>query len=227
YPKKKPFNRSVTNRESVTVLEAISADGFVCPPLIILSAKQALLRWFDTIEEDKYLAITNTGYINDTLAYHRKRLVLYNRFGSYLTRQFVQFCEKNNIILFFLLSYTSHILQPLDIGPINPKLITDKLELYNPYLSRSNTPSTTSQNTEFSTLKTAEKNLTGRKRLGVPATPGITLLVVIYKSPVKEMKRKEYKLSEKADQEKTRRKWKKVLVEIRKHGRAKKRRGDL
>ncbi|KAJ5516275.1 hypothetical protein N7527_007835 [Penicillium freii] len=97
YLKKKLFNRSVTNRESITVLEAISADGFVCPPLIILSAKQALLRWFNAIKEDKYLA------------------------------------------------------------PINPKLITNKLESYDPYLSRSNTLLTISQNTEFSTPKTAEK----------------------------------------------------------------------
>ncbi|KAJ5969218.1 hypothetical protein N7501_005466 [Penicillium viridicatum] len=39
HPKKKLFNGSVTNRESVTVLEAVSADSFVYPPLIILSAK--------------------------------------------------------------------------------------------------------------------------------------------------------------------------------------------
>ena len=37
--KKKLFNGSVTNRESVTVLEAVSVDGFVCPPLIVLSAR--------------------------------------------------------------------------------------------------------------------------------------------------------------------------------------------
>lgn len=212
-------------------MEAVSADGFAYPPLIILSAKQALLRWFGTIKEDEHLAITDTGYINDTLAYqwiqlfHKwtinrtlsgKRLVLYDRFRSHLTRQFVRFCEKNNIILFFLLSHTSHILQPLDVGvfsvykywhseaveaatmtgcrkfskdeflysigeirrktfrphtiklrfkltglwPINPKLITDELESYDLYHDnspRSNTPSTASQNTEFSTPKTAEK----------------------------------------------------------------------
>lgn len=93
HPKKKLFNGSVTNHESVTVLEAVSADGFTCPPLIILSAKQALLRWFDTIQEDEHIAVTDTGYINDTLAYQwiqlfhkwtvgrtlgRKRLVLCN-----------------------------------------------------------------------------------------------------------------------------------------------------
>ncbi len=39
-----------------------------------------------------------------------KELVLCDRFGSHMTRQFVEFCEKK-------LSHTlSHILQPLDVG---------------------------------------------------------------------------------------------------------------
>lgn len=69
HPKKKLFNGSVTNWESITVLEAVSADGFACSPLIVLSAKQELLRRFDAIEGDGHLAITGTGYINNTSAY--------------------------------------------------------------------------------------------------------------------------------------------------------------
>ncbi|KAJ5528894.1 hypothetical protein N7527_002287 [Penicillium freii] len=42
YLKKKLFNRSIINRESVTILEAVSADGFVYPPLIILSVNKAI-----------------------------------------------------------------------------------------------------------------------------------------------------------------------------------------
>lgn len=67
-PKRKIFKGSVTNRESVTVMEAVSADGFVCPPLVILSAKQMMLRWFDNIQTDEHLAISDSGYINDVLA---------------------------------------------------------------------------------------------------------------------------------------------------------------
>ncbi|KAJ5877277.1 hypothetical protein N7455_000742 [Penicillium solitum] len=203
HPKKKLFNRSVINRESITVLEAVSADSFACPPLIILSVKSKL-----------------TG-----------------------------------------------------LWPINSKLITDKLESYNPYYdnrSRSNTPSITSQNTEFSTPKTAEKvrRISLRLNQTDPTTQrfkeGLAKLVkgaeaqatlalqlqrefdqtqaimgarharydtsrrhlritgIINSNQVKAMKRKEYKLTEKADQEKTKRKWKKVLIEIRKYGRAKK-----
>jgi hypothetical protein len=249
-----------------------------------------------------------------------------------MTRQFVEFCEKNNIILFFLLSHTSHILQPLDVGvfsvykhwhseaveaatmtgcrkfskdeflhsigeirrktfkphtiklgfkltglwPINSKLITDELDSYDPYhdnIPRPDTPSITSQNTEFSTPKTAEKirrlslrlnqydHATQRFKEGLEklakgaeaqATLALQLQMefdrtqaiqgarharydasrrhaqitgIMNSTQMKNMKLKEYKLSEEADQEKTRRKWKKVLIEIRKHGRAKKRSG--
>ncbi|KAJ9479276.1 hypothetical protein VN97_g13176, partial [Penicillium thymicola] len=254
HPKKKLFNGSVTNRESITVLEAVSADGFTCPLLIILSTKQALLRWFDNISSDEHIATTDTGYINDTLAFqwiqlfHKwtigrtlsaKRLVLCDRFGSYLTSQFIQFYS------------------------------------YDPYHDhnhdRPETPSTCSQNTEFSTPKTAEKFRTishrlnrynastqrfkdGLAKLTKGAEAQATLAYqlqrefdntkaimgarharydnsrhythitgIINSAQVKNMKYKEYKLTEKIDQEKTKRKWKKVLIEIRKHGRAKKR----
>jgi hypothetical protein len=44
------------------------------------------------------------------------RLLICDGFGSHATHEFVSFCEKNNIILFFLPSHTSHYLQPLDVG---------------------------------------------------------------------------------------------------------------
>jgi hypothetical protein len=151
------------------------------------------------------------------------------------------------------------------------------LTSYNPYHNgapRSDTPSTTSQYTEFSTPKTAgkvrrisdhikhydasstrfqqalDKLVKGAETQATLAqelqrefdrTEAIMatrharynasrrhaqITGIISSDKVKEMKRKEYKRSEKADQEKQRRKWKKVLVEIRKHGRAKRRRGN-
>ena len=43
-------------------------------------------------------------------------LLLCDGYRSHLTFKFVDFCEKNSIIIFFLPPYTSHILQPLDVG---------------------------------------------------------------------------------------------------------------
>jgi DNA-binding transcriptional MerR regulator len=344
-PKRKIFNGSVTNRESVTVMEAVSADGFVCPPLIILSAKQIMLRWFDAIQTDEHLAVSDTGYMNDVLAlqwirlFHKwtihrtrgaKRLVLCDRFGSHYTRQFGEFCDENNIILFFLLPHTSHVLQPLDVGvfsaykhwhseaveaasitgcqkftkdeflyaiatirdktfrphtiklgfrltglwPIDSKLITNELVEYDPYL-RQVTPSTSSLCTDFSTPKTTEKV----KKLGAylnsyndhpsrfqKALDKITksaeaqtalayelqrefdctkaimearyaryntsrvrapISGIVNKNQLKEIKRKEYKLTEKADIKRRKRKWPKVCAQIRRHGRLQKKWGRV
>ena len=45
-----------------------------------------------------------------------KRLLLCDGYGSYITYEFINFYEKNNILLYFLPPYTSHILQLLDVG---------------------------------------------------------------------------------------------------------------
>lgn len=129
-PWRKIFSGNTTNRESVIVVEAISTNGFVTPPLIILSSRQLLLRWFDLTKHDERLAVTDTGYINDILAYqwiqrfHKStkdrrtgvyRLLLCDRFGSHLKYEFVKFCENTRIILFFLPPHSSHILRPLGV----------------------------------------------------------------------------------------------------------------
>ena len=73
----------------------------------------------------------DSGYMTDMMAFqwiqlfyqatHKYRkgkytLLLCDGYGSHLTFEFVSFCEKNNIIIFFLWPHTSHILQPLDVG---------------------------------------------------------------------------------------------------------------
>jgi hypothetical protein len=130
-PRRKILSGTTTNRESITVIEAVSTNGFVIPPVIIFSARQVLLRWFNHLQHDERVAVTDSGYINDQLAYqwiqhfHKStkdqtkgvyRLLICDRFGSHLTYEFVRFCEINRIILFFLPPHSSHILQPLDVG---------------------------------------------------------------------------------------------------------------
>lgn len=101
----------------------------VTSPLIILSSRQALLRWFDHLNDER-IAISDTGFINDQLVYQwikyfRRatrdsvgpyRLLLCDGFGSHLTYEVVKFCEKNRILLFFLPAHSSYLLEPLDVG---------------------------------------------------------------------------------------------------------------
>ncbi|KAJ5152498.1 hypothetical protein N7492_009778 [Penicillium capsulatum] len=99
-PKKKIVSGSVTNHESVTVVEAVSATGYTTPPLIILNAKIVLYRWFEPLYNDEVVAVTGSGYINDSLAYqwaqrfekitraHTQgayRMLICDRYGSHMT----------------------------------------------------------------------------------------------------------------------------------------------
>ncbi|EDN03891.1 predicted protein [Histoplasma mississippiense (nom. inval.)] len=77
------------------------------------------------------IATSDTGYNNDQISFqwiqhfHRStkartkgthRLLLLDGFDSHCTFEFMDFCEKNNIIPFYLIPHTSHLLQPLDVG---------------------------------------------------------------------------------------------------------------
>jgi hypothetical protein len=123
-----------TNREYVTVVEAISTDGFTVPPLIIFAAKQVQYRWFEDLKDDERIAVTETGYIDDLLAYRwiqmfekstrsrtkgSWRLLICDGFGPHLNYEFVKFCEASFIQPFFLNAHTSHLVQPLDVGVFN------------------------------------------------------------------------------------------------------------
>jgi len=46
--------------------------------------------------------------------------LIYNGFGIYKTLKILKFCLENNIILYYLPSYTSYKLQPYNIGVFAP-----------------------------------------------------------------------------------------------------------
>ena len=49
-----------------------------------------------------------------------KRLLILNGYSSYLTADFDTFCKENTIIYLYIPPYSSHLLQPLDIGVFGP-----------------------------------------------------------------------------------------------------------
>ena len=129
-PKRQISGGFSTNREYATAIEAVSATGSTIAPVVILSAKVLLQRWFEIVGDER-IAVTETGYLNNVLALQwiqlfnkltkdsvkgTHRLLVCDQFGSHLTYEFVKYCEDNRIILFFLPPHSSHILQPLDVG---------------------------------------------------------------------------------------------------------------
>jgi len=74
--------------------------------------------------------LLDSGYINNQLSLNwlhyfnqyirkttvgTKQLLFLNGYGSHHTLEFINYCNKNGIILFAFLPYITHILQPLNI----------------------------------------------------------------------------------------------------------------
>ena len=69
----------------------------------------------------------------------QKRLLLCDSHDSHISAQFVQFCIDHNIILFLLLLYSSHLLQPLGVSvfrPLKQAMSSQLNRLYTTEISR-------------------------------------------------------------------------------------------
>jgi len=120
------------NRELVTSMECISADGRSINPMIIMAGIVFKEKHFDNnLNGQTLLAMSESGYTNDMLSYewikhfnretkegaqNRQRLLVMDGHGSHLTREFVTYCYENRITPFLLPPHSTHLLQPLDIG---------------------------------------------------------------------------------------------------------------
>ena len=128
---------SNTNRETFTVVEAISGDGYVLPPMVIVSGVLHQERWSiaTNIEDDTLIAVSDTGYSNDVLCFewikyfewftakrrHSKwRLIILDGYGLHCTKELLDFCDDHHIIPFCLPPHTMHLLQPLDVVCFQP-----------------------------------------------------------------------------------------------------------
>jgi hypothetical protein len=63
------------------------------------------------------------------------RLLIVDGHGSYILKEFIQFCENHSIIALYLPLYTIHILQPLDVSVFAPlaKVYKKRVYDYNMY----------------------------------------------------------------------------------------------
>ena len=98
--------------------------------MLILPGKNHLEKWYDDLGDNVLVGVSDSGYTNDELSYqyiqhfHRQskktqvgahRILLCDGYGSHITREVLEFCEKKLIHMFCLPPHTSHILQPLDV----------------------------------------------------------------------------------------------------------------
>lgn len=125
------------NRESATLVEAISAGGRYTPAFIILAGQNHMAHWYhqQELEPETVLRPTPSGYSNDEISLEWiqhfdkhtekcrkgwKRLLILDGHGSHHTKEFIEYCEKHGIIPFGLPSNLTHLLQPLDVVVFQP-----------------------------------------------------------------------------------------------------------
>jgi hypothetical protein len=126
-----------TNRDSLTIAEAISASGDFAAPVIILPGVELLEKWTKARLPGRFLLTTSpAGYITDELFYDwlinifgpaskklqlgAKRLLLLDGHTTHLTIEVWEYCKEENIILFTTPPHLTHLVQPLDVGVFGP-----------------------------------------------------------------------------------------------------------
>jgi DDE superfamily endonuclease/Tc5 transposase DNA-binding domain len=125
------------NRESLTSIECIGADGYVLPSFIILSGKIMKQKWFSPrLQDEIVFTSTPTGYTDDIRSFewlqhfnnHTKsrvqegeyRLLICDGHLSHFSFDFVNYALANKIIPFCLPPHSTHLVQPLDVTIFQP-----------------------------------------------------------------------------------------------------------
>jgi hypothetical protein len=127
------------NRKWVTLLACVCASGEALPPALIYQGISGIQSsWVDDVEVGKhqvFFSYSPTGWSNDDIglawlervfqrytkakARRRWRLSIVDGHGSHLTRNFINFCDANRILLANL-PLSTHSLQPLDVVLFSP-----------------------------------------------------------------------------------------------------------
>jgi hypothetical protein len=125
------------NREWVTAIQAVNAEGWLIPPFIVVAGQYHLSNWYQesNLPGDWAIATTQNGWTDNetglewlkhfdehtkTRSSGRYRLLILDGHASHHSADFEACCEENNIITLCMPAHSSHLLQPLDVGCFGP-----------------------------------------------------------------------------------------------------------
>ncbi|KAG6995868.1 hypothetical protein FocnCong_v015214 [Fusarium oxysporum f. sp. conglutinans] len=133
----KPKSVQPGNREWVTAIQAINAEGQAIDPFIVVAGQYHLANWYreSNLPASWAIATTQNGRTdNETglewLKHFNRcttnrstgpyRLLILDGHESHHSADFQIYCEENNIITLCMPPHSSHLLQPLDVGCFGP-----------------------------------------------------------------------------------------------------------
>jgi hypothetical protein len=129
------------NREWITLLACICADGSTLDPAIIHqsasgSIQDSWLQAFDPSDHRAHFASSPSGWTNNEIglawlkqvfnpstkakARSSYRLLILDSHGSHLTMDIIEYCHQNKILLMIYPPHSTHTLQPLDVVMFKP-----------------------------------------------------------------------------------------------------------
>ena len=116
----------------------MSSKGVSIPPVAILKAKEYQATWYEELglPNNWILSTSENSWTTDKIGLQwlkevfepwsqrsmtgTKQLLILDGYSSYQTADFDIFCKENAIICLCMPPYTSHLLQPLDVGVFGP-----------------------------------------------------------------------------------------------------------
>jgi hypothetical protein len=129
------------SREFISLLACISADGSAIPPGLIYQgeSKDMMDTWlhdFDHSKDNAWFTVSGRGWTDNSigLAWLKRfenatrhkcgargwRLLVVDGHCSHLNMEWIDFCDKQRIILVIFPPHSTHRLQPLDVGIFSP-----------------------------------------------------------------------------------------------------------
>jgi hypothetical protein len=129
------------SREWITLLACICADGSHIEPSLIYQSASGLIQdsWlqaFDPNDHRVHFASSPSGWTNNELdlawlkqvfdwstkpkAGRSYWLLIRDGYRSYLTMDFIEYCDRNQILLAVYPPHSTHTLQPLDVVMFKP-----------------------------------------------------------------------------------------------------------
>jgi hypothetical protein len=138
------------NREWITTIACICADGTALTPALIYQAQSGNIQdtWLQDFEPAKHRAFFTSSpsgwtsneiglawlkqvFDRETKAKARSswRLLILDGHGSHVTMDFISYCDQNKILLAIYPPHSTHTLQPLDVVMFAPLAAAYKAEL--------------------------------------------------------------------------------------------------
>jgi hypothetical protein len=128
------------NREWITLLACICADGSALAPALIYQSDSGSIQdtWLQALmpEDQVYISSSPSGWTNNDIglswlkqvfdrstkekAGRSYRLLILDGHGSHLTKDFIEYCDRNRILLAVYPPHSTHTLQPLDVVMFKP-----------------------------------------------------------------------------------------------------------